>query len=184
FYLIAAFLPTVLHVYVFTGLFMIQGAHRNKSKIGYLNVVLLMVLGLLMLVIPPLSNDYFNETTSAFMVESRFNNLSKLIAQMIPEAGNSYGRIQSFLAFIYSYHYLNWFSKTGLIRWHESKKWKLVMSILAWIAAIVLYLINFKLGLTVLFSLSLLHVFLEFPLNIKSIGYIFGNIILKKPLRK
>jgi hypothetical protein len=58
------------------------------------------------------------------------------------------------------------------------------MSILAWIAAIVLYLINFKLGLTVLFSLSLLHVFLEFPLNIKSIGYIFGNIILKKPLRK
>lgn len=184
FYLLAAFLPTVLHVYVFTGLFMLQGAHRSESKMGYLNVLLLLVIGLLLPVLPPLSPEYFHETTSAFMAESRFDNLSQLLSQFIPDSTDSYNRIQSFLAFIYSYHYLNWFSKTGVIRWHESKKSKLVLSLALWIAAVSLYAFNFELGLIVLFSLSLLHVFLEFPLNIKSIGYIFNNMILKSPFSK
>jgi hypothetical protein len=183
-YIFAAFLPTVFHVFLFTGLFMIQGAHKGNSRIGYFNVLLLFIVAMLLLVIPPALIIGIPEFTANFMIESRFNNLHQLISYFIQGNENSFTRIQSFLAFIYAYHYLNWFSKTGVIGWHTVAKSRLVISITIWIAAIMLYLIDLKLGLAVLFSLSILHVFLEFPLNIKSIDYILNKILFKKPFGK
>jgi hypothetical protein len=78
-------------------------------------------------------------------------------------------KIQSLIAFAYTYHYLNWFSKTSIIKWHQVSKLKLSITVLMWIGSVGLYLYNYRVGLLTLFFVSMIHVFLEFPLNIRSI---------------
>ena len=77
-------------------------------------------------------------------------------------------RLVRFLAFAYTYHYLNWFSKTSIIQWHAISKPRLAIVAVAWVASVAAYLIDYDLGLRWLFLLSLTHVVLEFPLNHKS----------------
>lgn len=77
--------------------------------------------------------------------------------------------LMRFIAFAYLYHYLNWFSKTEIIRWHEVPKARFIAVIILWLVASGFYLYDYSLGLSVLFFLSFTHVLLEFPLNIISI---------------
>ncbi len=77
--------------------------------------------------------------------------------------------LMRFIAFAYLYHYLNWFSKTEIIRWHQVPKLRFAAVILLWIVASVFYTYDYSLGLSLLFFLSFSHVLLEFPLNIISI---------------
>lgn len=77
--------------------------------------------------------------------------------------------LMRFIAFAYLYHYLNWFSKTEVIRWHKVPKARFVGVIVLWLASCGFYLYDYSLGLSVLFFLSFTHVLLEFPLNIVSI---------------
>jgi hypothetical protein len=77
--------------------------------------------------------------------------------------------LMRFIAFAYLYHYLNWFSKTEVIRWHQVPKLRFAAVILLWIVASVFYAYDYSLGLSLLFFLSFSHVLLEFPLNIISI---------------
>jgi hypothetical protein len=92
--------------------------------------------------------------------------------------------IQSFIAFAYTYHYLNWFSKTGVIGWHRVPKGRLLASVALWLAAVGLYAYNYLVGLTVLLFLSLLHVFLEFPLNHRLLSELAGLVRGKgRPVR-
>ncbi len=88
--------------------------------------------------------------------------------------------IASFLAFAYTYHYLNWFSKTSIIEWH-AVTWKraLVIGIL-YATSVGLYLYDYATGFIVLLSLSFLHVVLEFPLNFKTIYGVYQTITKKK----
>jgi hypothetical protein len=88
-----------------------------------------------------------------------------------------------FIAFAYTYHYLNWFSKTSVIRWHQVPKLRFAIVIIAWIASVALYLTEYNIGFRWLFLLSFLHVMLEFPLNHQSfigIGKEIGNRISGK----
>ena len=77
--------------------------------------------------------------------------------------------LMRFIAFAYMYHYLNWFSKTEVIRWHKVPKIRFAAVLLIWLAACGLYAYNYALGLSFLFFLSFTHVLLEFPLNMVSI---------------
>src|SRR6185503_2501164 len=74
-----------------------------------------------------------------------------------------------FIAFAYVYHYLNWFSKTSIIRWHQVSRGRLVLIGTLWASAVGLYLYDYTLGFKALFCLSFLHLYLEFPLNHMSI---------------
>ena len=76
--------------------------------------------------------------------------------------------IMRFIAFAYTYHYLNWFSKTSVIKWHQVPKKTLIATIVVWLLSFALYAYDYSKGLKVLFFLSFLHVFLEFPLNVTS----------------
>ena len=98
--------------------------------------------------------------------------------------------LMRFIAFAYLYHYLNWFSKTEVIRWHKVPKVRFILVVVLWLAAAIFYSIDYKLGLSVLFFLSFTHVLLEFPLNFISIAgigteslSIFKNGFKKKPLQ-
>tara|TARA_B100000315_G_scaffold237790_1_gene254911 strand:+ start:401 stop:706 length:306 start_codon:yes stop_codon:yes gene_type:complete len=76
--------------------------------------------------------------------------------------------IMRFIAFAYTYHYLNWFSKTSIIKWHKVPTSFVVVTLLMWTASVGLYVADYRLGIAVLSFFSLLHVFLEFPLNYRS----------------
>jgi hypothetical protein len=81
-----------------------------------------------------------------------------------------------FIAFAYSYHYLNWFSKTKIIHWNDISRVRLNVIIVLWIASVALYIFNYQDGLIALYFLSLLHVLLEFPLNHRSIVGIYEEV--------
>lgn len=84
-------------------------------------------------------------------------------------------KIQRFVAFAYTYHYLNWFSKVHIIAWHKVNKLRLGLAVLFWLVALGIYFYDFKTGILTLYFLSTLHVLMEFPLNIESI-----HILIKK----
>jgi hypothetical protein len=84
----------------------------------------------------------------------------------------SLAKLMSILSFAYTYHYLNWFSKTRIIGWHKMKKPLLALVIIIYVGSLVIYGIYYLLGFKVLLFLSLLHVVLEFPLNALTIKQI------------
>ncbi len=193
-------LPTLFHVYLFTGLFMLFGALKSRSKTGLLSVACFVAVPFVLIYVLP-NTTLFEITTygkdSYFAEGNGFYNLNFQIlkefelADMPVESGftDVFDRpyvdplkafpvifystpgvlLMRFIAFAYLYHYLNWFSKTEIIRWHKVPKIRFIAVLLIWIAACVVYLIDYGLGLTFLFFLSFTHVLLEFPLNMLSI---------------
>jgi hypothetical protein len=73
--------------------------------------------------------------------------------------------VMALIAFAYTYHYLNWFSKTSVIRWHEIPRSRYVGAVVIWLASVALFVYDYRVGLQWLFFLSFTHVVLEFPLN-------------------
>jgi hypothetical protein len=177
--ILGVFIPTLMHVYLFTALFMLYGALKSKSVPGYVSVFLLVACALSFYFIQYVPDNF---SASAYvkhsLVDSGFASVNIAALGFFKSGGITMFDIfesrkglmvQRFIAFAYTYHYLNWFSKTEIIKWHlVPKKW-LISSIVIWIASIALYYFDYKTGLVALFFLSLLHVFLEFPLNFKSI---------------
>ncbi len=189
--LFGVFLPTLIHVYVFTAIFILYGSLKNKSTLGLISSLILLIIGVGIFFLPIQSSQYLIEskTQSNFMASS-FQNVHYGIRQLMsylidtpfekaPPFFTALGiKIQIFIAFAYTYHYLNWFSKTSIIGWHKLKKSNLIILLLIWGASVLLYAINYKLGFMCLLFLSFLHVLLEFPLNILSIKTIYT--LLKK----
>ena len=113
-------------------------------------------------------NTELNQTIFSILEE---NNTTK---QSI--YSSSFGiKIMQFIAFAYTYHYLNWFSKTSIIQWHKTTKTKITTIIIIWILSVLLYYYNYKTGLYWLYLLSLTHVILEFPLNITSVKRLYKS---------
>lgn len=184
---IAIFIPTVIHVYLFTLLFMIYGTMHSKSTPGILAIVLLILVPIIITVSKINPADYFGirDYTKTSFDTSNFGIVSFQIAKdflNIDAANFGYFsaigiKIQIFIAFAYTYHYLNWFSKTSVIGWNKNMSKNKTVTILSiWVFSIILYLYNFKIGFIVLSALSLIHVFLEFPLNVTSIKGIVQKI--------
>lgn len=178
FLLFAVFLPTLIHVFLFTGLFILLGALKNKSTTGFISIAVFVVCGLsFFFLFPKFSfyqvSDYAQKTliSSGFaMVNSSFMHIFKLGAatrESVFTTDIGFG-IMRFIAFAYTYHYLNWFSKTSVIKWHKVPRQWLITVIVIWLFSVGLYAYNYQTGLMVLYFLSMLHVFLEFPLNYRS----------------
>lgn len=192
--------PTIVHVCVFTGFFMLFGAMKHRSLPGFLSVLSLVVAVAAILRLGPgvflgrhlepqvvntyfLSNFQFLNLT-LFKILAPALQVKKYLQDQMPWAfmNTLYGwRIQTLIAFAYTYHYLNWFSKTGIIRWHHTNRKNLALAVGVWVISVALYFYNYHLGLVALFFLSMLHVFLEFPLNVLSVrgiaeGLGLGNL--------
>ena len=74
-------------------------------------------------------------------------------------------RLTSLLAFVYTYHYLNWFIKADVIRWTAVPKARLAAMAAASAVSTALYFYDYAFGFTFLLALSLIHILLEFPLD-------------------
>jgi hypothetical protein len=184
------FLPTLIHVFIFTGLFILFGALKSKSVTGILSLVVFVACALSFFFINFTDTNYvigeyvrgsykdFSIVNHVFMNQLNLGDFGRIDPTDSSRIfDTSIGvTVMRFIAFAYTYHYLNWFSKTSIIQWHKVDKKYLVATILLWLSSIALYAYNYHTGLKFLFFLSLLHVFLEFPLNFKSIIGIYQEI--------
>lgn len=179
---VGVFLPTLIHVYVFTTLFMLYGTLKVKSTAGYFNVALMVLVPFLIGALPEEYISKPDHFLSVVYFENNFHVMNARVAELFDfELPRLNMRIQVFIAFAYIYHYLNWFTKTTVIGWHKkitAKKTILISSL--WITSIFFYWIDFKTGFILVLFFSVLHVFSELPLNvisIKGIGeQLFGKV--------
>jgi hypothetical protein len=187
--LVSVFLPTIIHVYLFTLLFMLFGAIKSKSTPGYIGVALLTAIPLIISFGNVHPEQYMlSKSTQDNFIASGFQALNFSLADLLKSNSNeSFSlmsilglKIQIFIAFAYTYHYLNWFSKTSIIGWHKgTSKTRLGIIAAIWIASVSFYLYDYRTGIIVLFFLSFLHVFLEFPLNVVSVKGIAESLYKK-----
>jgi hypothetical protein len=206
-FFLAALLPTLVHVYVFTGIFILYGALKSRSQSGLLSFLVFILCPLLLFYL--FREQSFVHVTNygrdAYLAGGNgFASLNQEILQKFfhvnfPTTTNANGYevpkaadmsdilfnsklvilLMRFIAFAYTYHYLNWFSKTEVIRWHKVPKARFVVVIILWIVSLAIYAIDYARGLEWLFFLSFCHVLLEFPLNFTSmagIGKELGSI--------
>ena len=184
--IIGMLIPTVIHVYIFTLLFMLYGSLKSKSKYGYLSVLIATLIPVVYIFIDVSPNNYlFGDVMKSNYIDNGLYKTPVLLAKII---GISDGttfffyeqmelRLMMFMSFIYSYHYLNWFSKTTTISWHKNLTImrSLVIAFL-WVIMILLFVMNFRVGFLVALFFSFLHVILEFPLNI----FCIKNLLKRK----
>ncbi len=191
----SVFLPTLIHVYVFTGCFIIYGALKTRSKTGVLSFVIFILCALSFLFLWK-DVSFIDITSYGRSAYQKFEALNyytlKLVGHSDFPSQESFVNtvyhsstgiiIMRFIAFAYTYHYLNWFSKTSVIKWHNVPKKRLAIIAALWIFSVTLYAVDYSLGFEWLFFVSFLHVFLEFPLNYLSFIGIFNEVktIIKK----
>lgn len=174
---IGIFLPTIIHVFVFTWLFMLYGVLKEKSLSGFLSVIVLVICAASFFIIQPQGLNY-TVTESVRSNYHMFDLLNFNLIQLfhmdtLKDVTEIFERNSGFVimrlvAFAYTYHYLNWFSKTSVIKWHLIPKKALIVILLLWIGSVAVYMYDYNSGVKALFFLSFLHVFLEFPLNFVS----------------
>src|SRR6266550_2347562 len=172
--LIAFFLITIVHVFIFTAAFILFGALKGRSRSGVLSLIVFVLCGLSFFVYVPTAlghtvGDYARNSYSSFQTLN-----AELIKIFHLGTGASVKEIYEssagltvmrFIAFAYTYHYLNWFSKTSIIKWHEIPRSRTVIIVGLWLIALGLYGYSYQAGMLALYFLSVLHVMLEFPLN-------------------
>jgi hypothetical protein len=169
--------PTLLHVFAFTLLFVIAGAIKSRKPLGALSAVALVAIAAATWFVRPtgvgrVAGRYAMESYAPFSgVNVAVLNHFHLVA---PESlGDIFTSptglaLMRFISFAYTYHYLNWFSKTRVINWHRIPKWQLGIVAILWAVSLAIYANSYRQGLRVLFLLSFLHVLLEFPLNFRT----------------
>jgi|SRR5215471_905774 len=174
-------LPTLVHVSLFTLVFMTLGAWRSGARAQWLLVgVYLAAIGLI-LIVPP---------TAATLIPSFAKAGQDYFANVAPALGRLFGvgnleldtRLTSLLAFVYTYHYLNWFIKAEVIRWTAMTGRRLAIVSAASGVSTALYFYDYALGFTVLLAFSLAHIVLEFPLNalaLRQLGAAIGASAMK-----
>jgi 4-amino-4-deoxy-L-arabinose transferase-like glycosyltransferase len=174
YFLTAYLLITVIHVLVFTAAFILYGALKTRNLSGVLSLAVFFICGASFFVYAPTGLGH----TAGEYVRSSYGSFQTLNAELIKishlGAGTSLKEIYEstaglivmrLIAFAYTYHYLNWFSKTSIIKWHEIPKSRTAIIICVWMSALVLYGCSYQTGMVALYFLSVLHVMLEFPLN-------------------
>jgi hypothetical protein len=177
-------LPTIVHVSLFTAIFILIGALRARSASGIASLVVFTgCVVAFFFVSPAPGRPITNDTKIAYTdfavlnyalvtpirkhalnVPGNTDDFVRYINHVLYQSPAAFA-IMAFIAFSYTYHYLNWFSKTSVIRWHNIPRSRFAAVIGIWIASIALYLWNYTVGIRWLLFLSLTHVLLEFPLD-------------------
>lgn len=163
---VLSFVPTLIHVYLLTALFMLNGALKNRSPLGFVAVALLLVCGL----------SFFNEvwqirpmamSATTYNHSLYFRSIATDALHFFHLSDNDPQLLQwiRFIAFAYFYHYLNWFSKTRVIQWHTISAGRAALLVTLYLLSLSLYAYDYSLGFMALIFLSFTHVILEFPLD-------------------
>lgn len=166
--MVAYALPTTIHIFVFTGLFMLYGALKRPGFSANAALVFFIACPALLFAFPPGARMAFENGPAGDLSFFRQQFAMLMEFLRVPDTPAGHAALFGFLSWAYTYHYLNWFSKTRLIGWHEISRRRAGVIVALYAAAVALYLYDFGAGLTVLFALSLLHVLLELPLDLRT----------------
>lgn len=165
------FLATLIHVYVFTGLFMLSGNLKRNNLLGHIGFCFFILAPFICLLIPVQPQhlyDYFKNNyllIMSAMITDNFKLLNIALTQDTFFENEWVIKVSRFISFAYTYHYLNWFSKTKIIGWHNVSTRRRIIILTVWIVSLLCYAYNYMIGYQILLFLSIVHVFLEFPLN-------------------
>jgi hypothetical protein len=177
-------LPSLIHVSVFTALFMLAGTLRHGTWSGYLSLLAYaLCVGALLLPVLDFGHYQASDYARQSYGGSGFPRINQALfwfwgqgADLPLFTSPLALRVQALVAFVYTYHYLNWFAKTSAIGWHRVPRGQLVATFALWGACLGAYAYHYAFGLAVLGFLSLLHVVLEFPLNHKVMGQVATSL--------
>jgi hypothetical protein len=165
-FLAVTLLTTIVHVFVFTGAFILLGALKSRSWVGVLSLAVFIACAILTVTV---SAPFAAPTPHVRQLYASFELLNRALLLLFGRSQGVYESVgvgvMRLIAFAYLYHYLNWFSKTSIIKWHEVTRTRAASIFAAWVAGGLVYLYDYRIGLGVFYILSMLHVFLEFPLN-------------------
>jgi hypothetical protein len=170
--IVAFFLVTIIHVLIFTAAFVLYGALKGRSFSGILSLAVFLLCAVSLLVYAPAGHAAGNYVQQSYRSFSGLN--LELLKLFRLESGSDASAvyqsqgglmIMRLIAFAYTYHYLNWFSKTSIIKWHEVSKSRTAAMVVIWLGSLAIYAYNYDTGMAVLYFMSILHVMLEFPLN-------------------
>jgi hypothetical protein len=173
--LVAFLIITIVHVLVFTGAFILFGALKGRSLSGALSLaIFILCVASLFLIVPDraVAGDFVRKTYAPF--EALNTQLIQILGLAPGSAlrdiydSRAGGIAIRLIAFAYTYHYLNWFTKTSVIGWNRISKARAGVILTLWLASIALYASDYMLGFVALYALSVLHVMLELPLNHQS----------------
>jgi hypothetical protein len=167
-----------------------SGAKKSNSTWGFINVVsmffvLIVIASKESIALP---SDTAQSTLETF-IATNFHQVNYALTRLLGHAdGSNWNlqlpivlKVQTFIAFAYTYHYLNWFSKTSIIQWHKVDKRKMYITLSLWVACCAMFYFNYRIGLAAIYVLSMLHIILEFPLNVASIKSLFQTSSDPKP---
>jgi hypothetical protein len=179
-------LPTLIHVSLFTLVFMVLGTLKSGSRMQAVLVVAYLAAIALLLAAPPSASTQVPAFVKAG--QEYFGNVAPALSRLfgIPNLKLDTG-LTALLAFVYTYHYLNWFIKAEVIRWADISGARLALIASASAASTALYFYDYAFGFTVLLALSLVHVVLEFPLNslaLRQLGGAVGQTVRQKVHRR
>lgn len=178
-------ITTLIHVSLFTLVFMTLGALRSRSVVqAALIAAYLIAIGLIVAVPPSAATliPKFAEVGHHY-----FGSVAPALGRLFGIRGLSLdARLTGLLAFLYTYHYLNWFIKADIIRWADIPPRRLALVGAVSAASTGLYFYDYALGFSVLLALSLAHVVLEFPLDalaVRQLGGAVREAVLPRPPR-
>ncbi len=166
-YAVAAnLLVTIVHVFLFTGAFILLGALKSKSWVAVLSLAVFVTCAIAAVTV---AAPYAAPSDRVRQLYATFEYLNKELLRLSGRSASVYDSagvgVMRLIAFAYLYHYLNWFSKTSIIKWHEVTRSRAAAIVGVWVGCGLAYLYDYRLGFGILYILSMLHVFLEFPLN-------------------
>ncbi len=174
YYIVSLFLITIIHVFVFTAAFVLYGALKSRSRSGILSLGVFVLCAASFFVYVPESSDYrvsemIRRTYASFQLLnahllSLLHSGRRVSLREIYESTGGLA-VMRLIAFAYTYHYLNWFSKTSIIKWHDVSKRRSALIIGLWLVSLGIYAWDFTSGMLVLYFASVMHVLLEFPLD-------------------
>lgn len=177
-YAMAAYLlVTIVHVFLFTAAFVLYGALKTGSRVAILSLVVFVLCAAAAVAVPA---PFAPATERVRELYSGFEQLNGVLLGLFGLPKRVYEAsgvgIMRVIAFAYLYHYLNWFSKTSVIRWHEVSRSRVAAIAAAWLGGGLIYWYDFRIGFAVFYVWSMLHVLLEFPLNHQTFAGILGSL--------
>ncbi len=186
FAIVGVLLPTLVHVSLFTLVFMVLGAARSRSPAQFALVALYLAALLLIVTVPPSAATAISALAS--LAQESFGNVPQALGRALgmPDLKLD-ARLTGLLSFVYTYHYLNWFIKAEVIHWADVPKARLALIGALSGGATAFYFYDYVLGFALLLSLSLTHVLLEFPLNsvsLRQLGAITGETLTQRAKRR
>ena len=171
--ILSVLITTLIHVLVFTFLFILSGYQKRESKLDLITMILIILFITSFFIVP---YDSFN-----FSLFNDTNNFLKTIQDSLIElmgltsSPKLLNQILKLTAFSYTFHYLNWFGKTSLLGLNKLSLSKKINLTLCYVFFLGLYFYDYQVGFTVVAFLSVFHVVLEFPLNIIVIRSLFSR---------